>query len=120
MGSAPSRRYPLPSLRYSTSSMTIAGPAHSAPSGGTGIDAKGGSGSGTNIVNAIHSPSGDHASSDGDSVTWLSLASCPLPSIHRSQIWVPSSPPSEAYRRRSPSGDQRGDPSPPSPAVSAR
>ena len=78
----PVSRKPCPSARYCTLSIYLAGAAQSAPSGFSGSSAKGICCSGTNMENAIHWPSGDHASPPGDFVSCVSLAICPV-SIQR-------------------------------------
>src|SRR3989454_8289654 len=98
--------------------MTLAGLAHSAPSGLVGISANGLVSSGTSMANAIHFPSGDQVMLVGDFCTLVTLAVWPV-SSQRTKIWTEPSA-LDAYSNRLPSGDQRDEKSLPLPDVSGR
>src|SRR5262245_38863630 len=63
--------------------------------------------SGTNIENAIDFPSGDHRGLRGDSVTCVTGVAGPSTSIQRTKICEPLGSPSDVYKIRLPSDDQR-------------
>src|SRR3954468_18795190 len=87
--------------------MYLSGGPQFAPSGGAIMLTSGFCSLGTNIVKAIHLPSGDQLSAPGESASFVSRASCPE-SIHRTTSSdFPST--AETNTMRPPSGDQRAE-----------